>query len=53
MIGSGIDADNIAAFGARADGLIVGSWLKRDGFWRNPVDEQRVRVLSDALSKLR
>ena len=53
VIGSGIDVDNIAAFGAKADGLIVGSWLKQDGFWRNPVDEKRVKALSDELAKLR
>lgn len=52
IIGSGIDVSNIAAFGAKADGLIVGSWIKKDGFWRNPVDVARVRLLADALAKL-
>ena len=52
IIGSGIDASNIADFGAKADGLIVGSWLKKDGVWRNPVDVERVKVLSDALAQL-
>ncbi len=52
VIGSGIDVSNIAAFGAQADGLIVGSWIKKDGFWRNPVDQARVRALADELAKL-
>lgn len=49
IIGSGIDASNIADFAAKADGLIVGSWIKKDGNWRNPVDVKRVRILADTL----
>ena len=49
VIGSGITADNAAKFAAAADGLIVGTYLKYDGNWRNPVDLSRVRAIADQL----
>lgn len=52
IIGSGIDAKNVASFGAAADGLIVGSSIKVDGNWRNPVDAARVQTLAKILDDL-
>ena len=49
VVGSGITPQNAAAFAPHSDAVIVGSYLKRDGIWRNPVDPQRVRLLRDAL----
>lgn len=46
-IGSGITSDNLDTY-RRAHGLIVGSWLKVDGRWENPVDPERCRRLVDA-----
>lgn len=43
LIGSGADERNIAAFMEAADGVIVGSSVKRDGRNENPVDVERVR----------
>jgi len=45
LLGSGIDADNIADFYQAADGFIIGSYFKVDGHWANPVDAERVRRL--------
>jgi len=45
LLGSGIDADNIADFYQAADGFIIGSYFKVDGHWANPVDAERVRKL--------
>lgn len=42
MLGSGMDAENIAGFLPVADGFIVGSAFKRGGRWQNPVDARRV-----------
>lgn len=50
LIGSGTSAANIAAFIEYADGIIVGSSLKKDGIMENPVDVERVREL---ISKVR
>ncbi len=49
VVGSGITADNAAEF-AHADALIVGSWLKAEGQWRNPVDVARVQALRQSLT---
>jgi len=45
LLGSGVDADNIADFYQVADGFIIGSYFKVDGHWTNPVDAERVRRL--------
>ncbi len=49
FVGSGITDQNIKAFAAVADGLIVGSYLKKDGHWANEVDPERVGRLADLL----
>jgi membrane complex biogenesis BtpA family protein len=45
LLGSGVDADNIADFYQAADGFIIGSYFKADGHWANPVEAERVRRL--------
>jgi len=45
LVGSGIDAHNLASFGD-ADGYIVGTSLKHDGDWTRPVDPVRARALA-------
>ncbi|HEV8384454.1 MAG TPA: BtpA/SgcQ family protein [Candidatus Acidoferrales bacterium] len=49
LVGSGSDEENIAALYQYADGVIVGSSLKKDGVMQNPVDEDRVRRFMDAV----
>ncbi|MBI2217606.1 MAG: BtpA/SgcQ family protein [Candidatus Rokubacteria bacterium] len=43
VVGSGADADSIAAILELADAVIVGTSLKRNGDVDQPVDEERVR----------
>ena len=45
FIGSGTTKDNVNSLLAIADGVIVGSTLKRQGILENPVDVERVRAL--------
>lgn len=52
LVGSGLTEDNIARYVGRAQGLIVGSSIKVDGDWRNPVDGARVRRLAERLGKV-
>jgi membrane complex biogenesis BtpA family protein len=52
IIGSGITAGNAAKFGQAADGLIVGTSIKIDGNWRNPVELKRVQDIARQLSAL-
>ena len=47
LVGSGVTPDNVAGY-PRAAALIVGSWVKRDGLWSNPLDPQRVDAVARA-----
>jgi predicted TIM-barrel enzyme len=49
-VGSGVTADNLARFVPPAAGVIVGSWLKRDGMIANPVDARRVERVRSVLN---
>src|SRR5215813_558547 len=53
LLGSGIDANNIAEFYQAADGFITGSYFKVDGHWANPVDAERVRQLMTLVKQYR
>ncbi len=50
LVGSGVTAESAPALLERADGLIVGTWLKKEGRLENPVDPERVRLLVKSLS---
>jgi len=52
LLGSGVTEDNAAAMLARADGAIVGTWLKRDGDVDAPVDAARVARLRAAFDSV-
>ena len=52
MIGSGITSDNVEKFYELADGFIIGSYFKREGIWKNPVDPNRVKKLLDVIQRL-
>lgn len=51
LVGSGVTPDNLAEF-SRADGFIVGTYLKRGGEVEAPVDVSKVRRLREALDSL-
>ena len=53
LVGSGANEENIAALLQHADGVIVGSGLKKDGVMENPVDPARVRRFMDAVRAAR
>jgi membrane complex biogenesis BtpA family protein len=48
VVGSGVSTQTIAATLERADGVIVGSQLKRGGLWSNPLEESRCRGMVKA-----
>lgn len=48
IIGSGLTAETAPALVGRVHGAIVGTWLKRGGDVRAPVDRARVRQLVEA-----
>jgi membrane complex biogenesis BtpA family protein len=49
LIGSGATAAEVASYLQFADGLIVGTWVKRAGKLSNPVDRHRVAALRKAI----
>ena len=51
LVGSGITTRNIADY-AGADALIVGSSIKKDGHWSNPIDRDRADALVRAFRAL-
>jgi uncharacterized protein len=53
IIGSGIDVRNIHEYLNFADAFIIGSSLKRDGNWENPVDIERLRNLIFKINQLK
>lgn len=53
VLGSGVTPENLAAFYPEADGFIVGSYFKVDGYWANTVDPGRVAAFVEAAATLR
>jgi membrane complex biogenesis BtpA family protein len=47
IVGSGITSENLLNY-ADADAFIVGSSIKKDGLWSNPIDPDRARELVHA-----
>jgi len=51
LLGSGVNVRNVKEYLRLADGVIVGSSLKRDGKLSNPVDPKRVAALVKAMKR--
>jgi uncharacterized protein len=51
IVGSGITTENLIHY-SDADGFIVGSSIKKDGLWSNPIDPDRARALVRAFRDL-
>jgi hypothetical protein len=49
LVGSGISAENISEYIEIADGLIIGSYFKKEGFWKNELDENRIKQIINKL----
>lgn len=52
LANTGAKSSNLASFLEAADGIIVGSDLKRDGYTWNPVDADRVKSFMQAAGRL-
>lgn len=53
LIGSGVTPESCLGLLEHADGLIVGSWIKQNGFWENPPDAERCRRMAAAVREAR
>ncbi len=52
LIGSGITAENLHEYFEYADGFIIGSYFKKEGYWKNDIDPDRVRRLMEVKNQL-
>lgn len=52
VVGSGTTADNLGTFWSEADAFIVGSSLKVDGLWSNPIEQKRLDNFVHAAAEL-
>ena len=50
LIGSGVTASNIDQY-RFVNGLIIGSYFKRNGQWYNELDEERLYLLMETINK--
>lgn len=53
FIGSGITYENISDFYSLADAFIIGSFFKKDAFWKNELEPQKVKSFMDKIDELR
>ncbi len=53
LIGSGITVDNISEYWNYADAFIIGSHFKENGFWMNPISDERLAVFMEKVEFLR
>lgn len=53
LVGSGVTQDNADRILALANGVIIGSSLKRDGVWWNEVEIARVRAFMQVVTDIR
>lgn len=53
LVGSGVTPDTVAPLLDHADALIIGSYLKREGLWSNPLDPHRCETIVNAASAVR
>ena len=53
LVGSGATPEQLPSLLAHADGVIVGSWIKREGWWENPVDPARAAAMAGAFRSMK
>ncbi len=53
LIGSGLTAENIKEYWSAADGFIIGSYFKQNGYWENEIDPNRVEKFMQEIKILR
>ena len=53
IIGSGITIDNVEKYYPTTDAFIIGSHFKKEGSWKNEVDDKRVKAFMIKYNQLR
>jgi len=53
IVGSGITIENVSEYLKVSDALIVGSYFKKNGYWENPLDYERVATFMQKANTLK
>ncbi len=53
IIGSGVNLENVTDYLLISDALIVGSYFKKEGYWENELDIERIRTFMKKVVGLR
>ncbi len=53
LIGSGITKDNLSTFFPVADAFIVGSYFKKNNYWKNELDPPKIKSFMEKMQNLR
>jgi predicted TIM-barrel enzyme len=53
LIGSGITTENLHEYYNSADLFIVGSYIKKEGYWKNKMDVERIDKLVTEFERLK
>ncbi len=53
IVGSGITIDNVSEYLSNSDALIVGSYFKKDGYWANELEQDKIACFMDKVNTLR
>jgi len=53
IVGSGITIDNVAQYLPSSDALIVGSYFKKNGYWANAPEKDKIAAFMDTVNVLR
>ncbi len=53
IIGSGVTLENLTSFLPISDALIVGSYFKKDAFWKNELETERIERFMSKVNQIR
>jgi len=53
IVGSGVTIDNVTQYLSNSDALIIGSYFKKEGFWENALDYDKIATLMTKVNSLR
>lgn len=53
LVGSGVTYENLEKYFPVSDGIIIGSYFKKDGYWENDIDFEKVKQFMNKVHEIR
>lgn len=53
LVGSGVTYENLEKYFSVSDGIIIGSYFKKDGYWENDIDFEKVKQFMNKVYEIR